>query len=86
MFWNVFGELLLFWCSTANITGCLENTNLENADLENADLENTDLLKRRPRKHPGGGTWVFWGWVCAARDSKLATRSKKISPKIDTPF
>ena len=55
MFWNVFGELLLFWCSTANITGCLENTNLENADLENADLENTDLLKRRPRKHPGGG-------------------------------
>ena len=45
MFWNVFGELLLFWCSTANITGCLENTNLENADLENADLENT----------PGGG-------------------------------
>ena len=54
MFWNVFGELLLFWCSTANITGCLENTNLENADLENTDLENTDLLKRRPRKHPGG--------------------------------
>ena len=77
MFWNVFGELLLFWCSTANITGCLENTNLENADLENADLENTP---------GGGGTWVFWGWVCAARDSKLATRSKKISPKIDTPF
>ena len=34
----------------------------------------------------GGGTWVFFGWVCAARDSKLAPRSKKISPKIDTPF
>ena len=33
-----------------------------------------------------GGTWVFFGWVCAARDSKLAPRSKKISPKIDTPF
>ena len=28
-------------------------------------------------------TWVFFGWVCAARDSKLAPRSKKkISPKL----
>ena len=36
---------------------------------------------------PGGeGTWVFFGWVCAARDSKLVPRSKKISPRIDTPF
>ena len=27
---------------------------------------------------PGGGdTWVFFGWVCAAQDSKLAPRSKK---------
>ena len=34
----------------------------------------------------GGGTWVIFGWVCAARDSKLTPRSKKISPKIDTPF
>ena len=32
------------------------------------------------------GTWVFFGWVCAAQDSKLAPRSKKNSPKIDTPF
>ena len=24
-----------------------------------------------------GGTWVFFGWVCAARDSKLAPRSQK---------
>ena len=23
----------------------------------------------------GGGTWVFFGWVCAAWDSKLARRS-----------
>ena len=38
------------------------------------------------RGAPGGGTWVFFGWVCAARDSKMAPRSKKISPKIDTPF
>ena len=34
----------------------------------------------------GGGTWVFFGWVFAARNSKLAPRSKKNSPKIDTPF
>ena len=33
-----------------------------------------------------GGDWVFFGWVCAARDSKLAPVLKKISPKIDTPF
>ena len=29
---------------------------------------------------PGGGTWVFFGWVCAARDSKLAPRSGKNFP------
>ena len=28
----------------------------------------------------GGGTWVFFGWVCAAQDSKLAPRSKKKFP------
>ena len=28
----------------------------------------------------GGGTWVFLGWVCAARDSKLAPRSRKNFP------
>ena len=28
----------------------------------------------------GGGTWVFFWWVCAARDSKLAPRSKKKFP------
>ena len=28
----------------------------------------------------GGGPWVFFGWVSAARDSKLAPRSKKIFP------
>ena len=34
--------------------------------------------KARAAKHPGGGgTWVFYGWVCAARDSELAPRSKK---------
>ena len=29
---------------------------------------------------PGGGTWIIFGWVCAARDSKLAPRSKKNFP------
>ena len=29
---------------------------------------------------PGEGTWVFFGWVCAARDSKLIPRSKKNFP------
>ena len=28
----------------------------------------------------GGGTWVFLGCVCAARDSKLAPRSRKNFP------
>ena len=35
------------------------------------------LLVRVPG---GGGTWVFFGCVCAARDSKLAPRSKKNFP------
>ena len=34
----------------------------------------------------GEGTCLFFGWVCAARDSKLVTRSDKISLKIDTSF
>ena len=28
----------------------------------------------------GGGTWIIFGWVCAAQDSKLAPRSKKNIP------
>ena len=49
------------------------------------------------RRKPEGDTWVFFRWVCAARDSKLAPRSKKkvalkliprsrIRPKTDNPF
>ena len=45
----------------------------------------------------GGALGYFFGWVCAARDSKLAPRSKKktalklilrsgIRPKTNTPF
>ena len=45
-----------------------------------------DNFKQQGGFLPGGGTWVFFGWVCAARDFKLAPRSKKISPEIDTPF
>ena len=37
------------------------------------------------QKPQGGGTWVFFGWVCAARDSKLAPRSRN-GPIVYTPF
>ena len=37
-------------------------------------------------ENPGGALGYFLGGVCAARESKLAPRSKKNSPKIDTPF
>ena len=30
---------------------------------------------------PGGGSWVFFGWVCASPDSKLAPCSKKNVPE-----
>ena len=36
-----------------------------------------DNFKQQGGFLPGGGTWVFFGWVCAARDFKLAPRSKK---------
>ena len=32
------------------------------------------------RNDRGGGTLVFFGWVCAAQDSKLAPRSRKNFP------
>ena len=39
------------------------------------------LVVQKPDKTNRGyvwwGTWVFFGWVCAARDFKLAPRSKK---------
>ena len=35
-------------------------------------------------KVPGPGLGEFFGWVCAAQDSKK--KKSKISPKIDTPF
>ena len=53
---------------------------------QNPDAEIKIFTKILLYTTPGGGTWVFFGWVCAAWDSKLAPRSKKNSPKIDTPF
>ena len=32
------------------------------------------------RSRRGGGTWVFFGCICAARDSKLVPRLKKKFP------
>ena len=40
----------------------------------------TAKIPNKEYTDPGGGTWVFFGWVCAARDSKLAPRSKQIPP------
>ena len=34
----------------------------------------------------GGGPWVFFGFVCAARTTNWHPVLKKTSPKIDTPF
>ena len=42
--------------------------------------ENVDLPKISPSPRGGGGTWVFFGLVCAARDSTLAPRSEKNFP------
>ena len=39
-----------------------------------------EQMHSQPALQPGGGTWVFLGWVCAARDSKLAPHSKKNFP------
>ena len=35
------------------------------------------LIAKLARPPGGGGTWVFFGWVCAAWHSKLAPRSRK---------
>ena len=43
-------------------------------------IELTFKLQRTANSRGGGGTWVFFGWVCAARDSKLAPRSRKKFP------
>ena len=43
-------------------------------------LESTGLPTGSLARGGGGGTWVFFEWLCAARDSKLAPRSKKNFP------
>ena len=40
-------------------------------------IELTFKLQRTANSRGGGGPLVFFGWVCAARDSKLAPRSRK---------
>ena len=44
----------------------------------------SDYIREDNGKLPGGGggTWVFFGWVCAAWDSKLAPRFKKKKLKL----
>ena len=47
-----------------------------------AEINTTHARHARDRVRGGvlwsrGGTWVFFGWVCASRDSKLAPLSKK---------
>ena len=56
-------------------------------------VANESTVTYGPGVGGGGSTWVFFGWVCAAQDSKLAPHSKKNSLKIDrngpifyTPF
>ena len=50
-------------------------------DCEQAEWFNASVLRLAEVFPPGGGgTWVFFGWLCAARDPKLAPRSKKKFP------
>ena len=52
-------------------------------DCEQAEWFNASVLRLAevfPPGGGGGGTWVFFGWLCAARDPKLAPRSKKKFP------
>ena len=54
----------------------LNNSLKNDTDDDTFDLESatqTDIEAR-------GGTWVFFGWVCAAWDSKMAPRSGKNFP------
>ena len=39
-----------------------------------------NIVKVKGTPDAGGGTWVFFGWVCAAWDSKLVPRSRKNFP------
>ena len=59
---------------------------LSNHKINEININTNCLREQRAGGGGGGGPLVFFGWVCAARDSKLAPRSKKNSPKTDTPF
>ena len=55
-------------------------------EIRRADYDSRCHATSSNKSHPvwlapgGGGTWVFFGWVCAAWDSRLAPRSKKKFP------
>ena len=51
------------------------------SSLKSVIVKVNGIFSQEPWIPPGGGgTWVFFGWVCAARDSKLAPRSRKNFP------
>ena len=70
------------FCPKHGVTGdvwCHNILTFHVASAENRrekSLRVSSLLELKSR----GGTWVFFGWVCAARDSKLAPHSKKKFP------
>ena len=49
--------------------------------IGSTEAERSFSCLRRLHTPGGGGTRVFFGWVCAARDFKLAPHSRKISPE-----
>ena len=59
---------------------CPHKSNVEGDQYFNSRSTCMSLLPRETRFGTRGGTWLFFGWVCAARDSKLAPRSKKKFP------
>ena len=62
-------DVMVMMAMMVDGSGCESKNSKEDNDSEERDYQ-----------APGGGTWVFFGWVCAARDSKLAPRSKKKFP------
>ena len=92
--------ILLINTEGLNLSAIWENINIYKKEkVESRRLSHNDSLCYKPNENKtraiwrrgcwppgGGGTWVFFGWVCAAQDSILAPRSKKISSKIDIPF
>ena len=49
-------------------------------------LEYSPPKTRYEPRGGGGGTWVFFGWVCTAGTPNWHPVLKKNSPEIDIPF